>query len=489
MNFKKQYFLDKKDAELAYNFRRLFIRAIVLIIVFLLVVFIINYNQKRAFATAQLLVHTKDVIFQSEKTISLVKDYETSARGFAISGKEEFLEPVRNTKDSIKNAVLQLRRLTSDNPSQQTTVDSLSDYIQKRIIISDSSIYLRKHIGLNSALEFISNGFGKKCMDTIRILEKKIQQRENELLAQSKSANIKATIINQVTLLISLFTFFIVLIILFWQAWFNLKKYNNRQTEVNSILRQLAQSLMNAQKIAHIGSWQWNVITNEEKWSDEQYRIFGYEPGAIPVTHEFFLNAIHPCDRAMVETTIADAVGEKKPYNIRFRIIQPGGALRHINALGEVYLNQQQPEIMAGTMQDITEQIIKEKEKEQLAGMLEKINEVARIGWWEADLITGKRKWSNVTKEILEVMPDFEPGADSDVFFIKEKQSREMMENVFSEAVINGTPYDITLPFVTAKGNSMLARAIGQAEFEDGQCIRVYGVLQHIILQNEFQPV
>ena len=102
------------------------------------------------------------------------------------------------------------------------------------------------------------------------------------------------------------------------------------------------------------------------------------------------------------------------------------------------------------------------------------------IGWWENELVAGKIKWSAVTRNILEVSTDFEPGSNSILFFIKEEKSRQWAENVFSAAIINGVSFDINLPFETAKGKSIKVRFTGFPDFENGQCIRIYGFIQPI---------
>ena len=488
MNFSKEYFIDKKDAELAYNFRRLSIRTFVLIIIFLAAVYLINYNQKKELTTAQLLAHTENVISQTEHTISLVKDYETIARGFIITNNEDFLTPVTNTKDSLKKTISNLRNLIKDNLIQQTRIDSLAGYISKKFFVLDHGIELRRDSGLDAVLKLAPTGKGKKYMDTIRMIGNNIQQQEGELLVKRSAENKHAIFINRVTLFVCLLIFFILLIILFWQAGFNLKKYNNRQKEVNSILRQLAGSLMEAQKIAHLGSWEWDIEKNVEKWSDEQFRIFGLEPGSIKVTHELFLDAIHPGDRANVELAIAAAVNTQQLYNTYFRIVQPDGNVRHVHAMGKLYTENGKVCAMAGTTQDITAEVINEKEKTQLAKILHKSNKAARIGWWETDLVTGKRKWSSVTKEIMEVDLSFEPENNFDFLFINNLHSREKMKQVFSNAVLYGTPYDIEFDTVTLKGNLIKVRAIGQPEFEDGKCVKVYGIFQQLASSKQHQP-
>lgn len=436
-------------------------------------------------AAGNLISKTENFIFQSERTLSFVKDYETSARGFVIANNDEFLEPAKNTKANIKNALLDLRKLAGNNGSQLVTIDSLDYYINKRLIISDLSIRLRRDSGLAPAMLLVSSGVGKRCMDTIRMLQKNLAYSQNALLARRYAAGKRAIMINRVVMLSILLIFFIVLVILFWQAWFNLKDYSDRQKQVNATLNQLAQTLIDAQKIAHLGSWEWDILSNEEKWSDEQCRIFGYEPGITKISHELFLHAIHPNDRNQVEMAINESITKRKPFTIRFRILRPDGEPRNVNMIGEIYADQEKAVRMVGTLQDITRLIQKEKEKENIAVILEKTNKVARVGWWEADIVSGKRIWSTVTKEILEVAPNFEPLNDLEFSFVQNINNRDVLEKLFSRAVLFGTPYDITLTLTTAKGNNILVRVIGEPEFEAGQCIRVFGVLQDISFQKE----
>ena len=486
MNYRKTYFLDSKDVELFKGFKRLFFRTLLLTTIFFIAIFIINNYQKKAIVANQLVAHTKDVIYQSEKTISLVKDYETSARGYIISGNEDFLAPGIAAKDSIGTALIKLRKIVYDNVLQQTTVDSLAYFVNKRIEISNEGIVLRKYKNLQAALAFVSNGSGKKCMDTIRVLQALIQLRENNLLAYRSVENNKAAMVYRVILISVLVAFFIMLIILFWQAWHNLNEYQIRQKEINMLLRQLATSLINAQKIAHLGSWEWNIKNNEEQWSDELYRIFGYEPDAITINHHTFINAIHPYDKERVDKIISNTIEKKQPYNIQFRIILPNGTIKYVHARGELCSNQQQPMIMTGTLQDITDRVLKDKEKDHLSIILEKTNKVARVGWWEVDVKSGKIKWSSVIKDIMEVPKNYEPCAANYDNFIKDDVSKKMLEQAFADAILFGHPYDITLSFVTAKGNTIMARSVGQAEFEDGECVRIFGILQQVNMQKIF---
>ncbi len=481
MNFKNQFFLNKKDAELSGNFRKLFIKTILLILFFLGLLFLINHNRNKEDNANLLLTQTKEVILQSEKTISLVKDYETASRGFVISNDAAFLAPVLHTKDSIRLSLEKLHKLTKANIEQKKTIDSLEYFIQKRIFISDSTIKLRKQNGFTAAYELVSMGTGKRYMDTVRILKTHLQDYENRLLIQRNQESTKARLTFMATVTASLVLFFVFLVILFWQAWSNLSRYNDRQKEINKILSQLAASLLKAQQIAHIGSWERIINTAEEKWSDEQYRIFGYEPGSENAKPLNFIKSVHPGDQALVIEMIKNSIEKKSPFTFIFRVVQPGGQIRHIKAMGEVYKILDEGLGIGGTMQDITEEYKIQQEKEKLTALLEKTNEIAQIGWWDADLTNKSIKWSNVIKKILEIPPAFEPSYDSFFNFIVDYESREIFNTAYTDALANGISFDLKLPFITSKGNNIMIRITGEKSLnEDGEYNRILGIFQYV---------
>lgn len=123
-------------------------------------------------------------------------------------------------------------------------------------------------------------------------------------------------------------------------------------------------SLSEAQRIAHLGNWNWDIIKNETYWSDETYRIFGLTPKKFDATYETFLNFIHVDDKEFVNKSVTESLNNRKPYRIDFRIIRTDGIERIVNAQGEVTYDKSGKAIqMAGTVLDITE---RKKMEEQL---------------------------------------------------------------------------------------------------------------------------
>jgi PAS domain S-box-containing protein len=117
--------------------------------------------------------------------------------------------------------------------------------------------------------------------------------------------------------------------------------------------KQLA--LDEAQALAHLGFWEWDIATGEEQWSDEQCRIFGLDPRKITPTYATFLAALHPDDKARVQQAVDATITYDFPYNIDCRILRPTGEVRHINCRGIVRRHTDgSPLSMTGTVQDIT---------------------------------------------------------------------------------------------------------------------------------------
>lgn len=117
-------------------------------------------------------------------------------------------------------------------------------------------------------------------------------------------------------------------------------------------------NLNEAQRLAHLGSWEWDIATGAELWSDELYRIFGYEPGAIQPCYEVFVAALHEEDRDRVLAAVDRAIHEDAPYDLTCRVNRTDGAVRFIHCQGTVIRDQaRRPQKMVGTAQDVTERV------------------------------------------------------------------------------------------------------------------------------------
>jgi PAS domain S-box-containing protein len=114
--------------------------------------------------------------------------------------------------------------------------------------------------------------------------------------------------------------------------------------------------LNEAQHIAHVGSWEWDVAADLLRCSAEQYRILGLQPQETVAPRETLMTYIHPDDRKLVDTALEQAFEEKAFPNIDYRIIRPDGTVRTVQANGSVIVDDSGCIVrMVGTAQDITE--------------------------------------------------------------------------------------------------------------------------------------
>ncbi|MGB9937473.1 MAG: PAS domain S-box protein [Methanobacterium sp.] len=126
-------------------------------------------------------------------------------------------------------------------------------------------------------------------------------------------------------------------------------------------LKKSEKRLAEAQKMAHLGNWEWNITTNELYWSDEIYRIFGRQPQEFGATYDAFLSYVHHEDRDYVDNKVNEALTGKS-YNIDHKIITADGRERIVYEEAEVtFDSENNPIIMVGTVQDVTDQRIVEK--------------------------------------------------------------------------------------------------------------------------------
>ena len=145
----------------------------------------------------------------------------------------------------------------------------------------------------------------------------------------------------------------------------NLLLASSTQTHIQSekTLQQSQTNMAIAQQIARFGSWELDLnipsdmSANPLRWSDECYRIFGFEPNITPITNDLFFSRIHPDDRESTARAIAKAINDKTEYSINHRIILPNGETRYARTQARVFLDERtgRPFKMIGTVHDITE--------------------------------------------------------------------------------------------------------------------------------------
>ncbi len=142
-----------------------------------------------------------------------------------------------------------------------------------------------------------------------------------------------------------------------------------RRDEAEEAGRNLAE----AQRIAHIGSWDRDIATGVLRWSDESCRIFGIEPGTFAGTLEAYLAFVHPDDR-MKAAPSREALAQSSPSETEYRIVRADGAMRILHEVGVVIRDAAgSPIRYAGSTQDITERLQLEGQQTRFARLVDEL--------------------------------------------------------------------------------------------------------------------
>jgi len=126
--------------------------------------------------------------------------------------------------------------------------------------------------------------------------------------------------------------------------------------EAEEKLRKSEANLAAAQRVAHLGDWEFDVLTQEITWSEELFRIFGLDPTEPEPTFDEHLQQIYPDDRALWQEVVGQALASGNCYKFDFRIVRPNGQVRYLEARGEAVFNEQGQVVkLFGTSLDITD--------------------------------------------------------------------------------------------------------------------------------------
>ncbi len=255
-------------------------------------------------------------------------------------------------------------------------------------------------------------------------------------------------------------------------------------THIKQVERELWQSqerLRRGQIYANIGTWDWNVQTGDLFWTERIGPLFGYPEGALETSYENFLAAVHPDDRQAVIDAVNACLERDVPYEIEHRVVWPDGTVRWLLERGAVVRDAQgRPLQMLGVVQDVHDRKQAEIALAERERQLLQAQELAQLGNWTANILTGELYWSDQIYRIFGYEPgSFRPSVSA-FWEAVHPDDRELVRASERDAAETGR-HDVVHRIVRPDGSIRYVHELAQAEKdESGRVIRLAGTVQDV---------
>jgi len=246
-------------------------------------------------------------------------------------------------------------------------------------------------------------------------------------------------------------------------------------------LLQKQQIILQAQQIAKLGSWEWNINSDEVTWSDEMYEIYGIEKDNFGASLDAYKALIHSDDLELVKNTVENGHKYKKPFNYFHRIITPAGVVKILNAQGDVHTNDEgEVDKLFGTAQDVTKIKQAEEKLRENERQLQEAQHIAKIGSWEYIVKDKSTCWSDELYRIWGYKPgEIQPQFDS-IKHLIHPADQNIIE-LITESVKEQNPINQDFRVVSPEGRLKYLHIEVLVEYdENNNPKRVYGSIQDI---------
>ena len=350
-------------------------------IVFIISIAIILFVSAVSFRHINNLNKSNDIVEHSyvvyaniQKLYSEIKDLEIDRRNYFITRDKNILIQIQSDVSTVNNDINALEKLMNDNPKQIKNVKLLRGYFKEKIkVVEEGLKYLNLKRDNPLVVENIKKG--SLVMEKISFTINKMVEIENNLLEKRLDDNQQ---VNRFTPIVNYVTLFVTLFILIF-AIIKISKDINSLRDSNSELKLAIESSDMAEQIGDFGIWQYNIDKDEFNYSDNIYRMLGYEPNSFDAVIENYTNHIHPDDLdRMLEIAKQLKTAEILGPN-SYRVIRKDGDVRYFRGISKVVKNLSGERVMIGITSDVTEEYYNQLQLEHKNIELEEKNKILFI--------------------------------------------------------------------------------------------------------------
>jgi two-component system, cell cycle sensor histidine kinase and response regulator CckA len=261
-----------------------------------------------------------------------------------------------------------------------------------------------------------------------------------------------------------------------------------RDAGLGSLPTEREVSFGEVERLANVGSWAWDVRTNEVAWSEQAFRIFGYDPALDVPSREAFFAALHPEDRAYLleHSDRSAATGITAPAPC-VRFIHKDGRARHVLLCGTPIKDQAGQLIrLVGAALDVTAFVVVEAELRRTAQLLNEAERMAGLGSWNWSAEKGHIEWSDTMYRIFGV----EPGTPITSELFLDRVHPEDRDHVRQSGQCYSDGRARPIEFRVVWGNGSLRHVCMEASNErdeHGRIVRLVGTVQDITVRTQLE--
>lgn len=282
-----------------------------------------SYWQNKKFKeTSERVAHTNRVLFHTEQLLSLTVDIESGQRGFALTKKEEFLEPYYVASTSVLDHVEHIKQLTRDNVSQQIRIRKLETLLDEKLLFTAEVISITRRDKVEDARALNASMVGKRLTDQVRLLIHEIQKEENDLLVERTELTEKRVQRFYTTFTALLAVIGVMLMLIFYAIYINLKRRTKAEAALRMALAQVKDMYDNAPCGYH--SLNSEGVFVEINWTWLQWLQYRHEE---VINKMKFKDLLTPEGAAVFQEKFDQMKREGFINDLEFEIVRKDGAI------------------------------------------------------------------------------------------------------------------------------------------------------------------
>jgi PAS domain S-box-containing protein len=247
---------------------------------------------------------------------------------------------------------------------------------------------------------------------------------------------------------------------------------------VNVSISEREELLVEAERIAKMGSWVWNIESNQVVWSDELYRILGYDPDKDIASVEAFFEAVHPDDRQQVREISANITQTGVTGCAEHRILHRDGTVLFVLSDGApIFDKHGKLRRVVGTILNVTEARETARRLAQSNRLLEEAQALGHMGSWTLDLANGQMQWSEEFCRIFGIAADTAASPDTFMQYVH-ADDRQIILAAHESMLRSGASTQVDIRLIRNDGEGRFVRVIGSPHYDaSGQLAQIRGAM------------